>query len=122
MASGTASPDRQARAARNQALFREVNERVEGIAESFAVGGAQTASFTCECANSSCIAQLSMTIEEYESLRASGDHFAVAPDEFHVFPDVERVVAGNDRYWVVEKIGHGGELAARFDPRARETV
>ena len=32
-------------------------------------------------------------------------HFAVVPDERHVFADVERVVERHDRYWVVEKSG-----------------
>jgi hypothetical protein len=52
-------------------------------------------------------------------LRADGTRFAVAPDEAHVFPEVEHVVERNERYWVVEKVGVAGELAAKIDPRAR---
>jgi hypothetical protein len=35
--------------ARNQALFREVNERIEQVSEGFATDG--PTSFLCECGN-----------------------------------------------------------------------
>jgi hypothetical protein len=31
---------------------------------------------------------------------------------------VETVTDRNDRYWIVEKVGHAGELAKSGDPRA----
>ncbi len=44
-------------------------------------------------------------------------HFAVLPR--HEVADVERVVAENDRFLVVEKFGEGGKAAIRLDPCAR---
>jgi hypothetical protein len=110
------SSDRQERAARNQNLFREVNERVEEVAQRF---DPTFTSFACECADTKCMEQVSLTFEEYERVRRSPNHFIVKAG--HVLPDVERVVghAGADgtRYEVVEKFGKSGEIARELDPR-----
>lgn len=106
--------ERQVRAAHNQALFRTVNERLKGLAEAFQFV-AQTASFTCECADTSCIEQVNMSLDEYESVRADPNNFIVRPG--HVDPDVEYVVSGNERLLVVAKVGVGAKIAEAFDPR-----
>ncbi len=106
---------RQIRAAKNQALFRMVNERLQGLAEAFEFI-AQTASFTCECADVSCTKQISLTLPEYEALRADPNQFAVLPG--HVVSDVERVVSENERFVVVSKIGEGANVAVSLDPRS----
>ncbi len=64
--------DRKARAARNQSLFRTVNERLEAVAETFQYI-AKTASFKCECANLECIAQVDLPLDEYEALLARNE-------------------------------------------------
>ena len=107
------------RAARNQALFREVNERLEKLAKAFQ-DVAQPARFACECANVACVEQMALTIDEYEALRAHPNRFAVLPR--HVLPDVERVVAENERYVVVEKLGKAAEIAIEADPRANRSL
>jgi hypothetical protein len=105
---------RRMRAARNQSLFREVNERVEDIAKSSSLDGQQL-DFICECAHTNCVERLVMTVTEYEALRRVPTHFAVA--EGHEIPDVENIVERTDRYVVVAKLGVGGELAQQLDPR-----
>ncbi len=107
--------ERQVRAAQNQSLFREVNERLKGLADAFQFI-AETTSFTCECADSSCTQQMSLSLGEYEQLRAGPNRFAVLPG--HVYPDVERVVTDKERFVIVEKIGKGTEIAVEFDPRS----
>ena len=107
-----------ARAARNQSLYREVNERVEEINKAFD-SILPLGDWICECAKENCSERLLLTHEEYESLRADGTRFAVLPHDDHVFPEVESVVERHERYWVVEKSGIAGELAAKVDPRAR---
>jgi hypothetical protein len=102
--------------AQNQALFREVNERVREVAEAFG-DDAPSVDFLCECADPSCAATLSLTPAQYERLRGDADHFAVIPDSRHVVPDVERVVERHDRYWVVEKVGASAAVARELDPR-----
>jgi hypothetical protein len=107
-----------ARAARNQALYREVNERVKAINEAFDVL-LPLGDWICECAHEDCSERLSLTHEEYEGLRADGTRFAVAPDQAHVFEEVEDVVERHERYWVVEKVGVAAELAAKANPRSQ---
>jgi hypothetical protein len=112
---------RAARAARNQSLYREVNERVEAINQAFD-SILPLGDWICECANEECSERLSLTHEEYEALRADATRFAVLPDDAHVFAEVEDVVERHERYWVVEKLGVAAELAAKFDPRARKRL
>ena len=112
---GDAGTTRAERATQNQALFREVNERLQELATAFR-DVAQTARFACECADVTCIEQMSLTVDEYEELRSHPNRFAVLPG--HVVADVERVVSENDRYMVVEKLGKGAEIAVGSDPRA----
>jgi hypothetical protein len=105
------------RAAKNQALFREINERVKDLNESFSTV-TKTGDWVCECANDACIERISLTLEEYEAVRSRGASFFVAPNDDHVWPDVESITDRTDRYWVVEKQGAGGRLARDKDPRA----
>ena len=57
-----------------------------------------------------------MTVDEYEAVRANATQFAVAPG--HEIPDIERVVARQPSYFVVEKQDPDAEEVAReTDPR-----
>ena len=103
--------DRAVRTARNDSLFREVNERVKELNEAFDAL-ARDAEWICECADTQCLEPIQMTHEEYEAVRARGsDCFFVKPDEAHVMPDVETIVERHERYWVVQKIGVAAEIA-----------
>jgi hypothetical protein len=109
---------RAARAARNQSLYREVNERVKALNEAFD-SLLPLGDWVCECANAECFEAVQMTHEEYEAVRAGPTRFFVAPDDTHVFPEAEDVRERHQRYWVVEKIGVAAKAAERRDPRAR---
>jgi hypothetical protein len=109
--------ERQDRAARNQALFREVNERIEDINERFETLTSRS-DWVCECAAVECTERLEMSCREYEAIRSVGDRFIVAPGDEHVWPDVERVVERHQKYWVVEKIEHAAKVARATDPRS----
>ena len=108
---------REARAARNQSLFREINERIEDLSAGFDLR-APVEEWICECANDACTERIQMSAAEYEAVRNDGARFFVAPSAEHVWPDVEEVTARNERYWIVEKIGPAGRLANQADPRA----
>jgi hypothetical protein len=108
---------REERAARNQSLFREVNERVAELNQMFDEL-TPYGSWACECANVDCMEQLPMTLGEYEELRKVPTRFAVLPSEEHLVAEVEAVVEKTDRYWVVEKVGKAGELAAELSDEA----
>ena len=115
---GEALDLRQERIGRNQALFREVNERLEGLNITMS-RLIPVNDFICECANPQCFERIGMTIPEYEELRADATHFAVRHG--HVFPEAERVVEERTGYCVVEKFEAAGGYAIRNDPR-REGV
>jgi hypothetical protein len=100
------------RAARNQSLYRAVNERVKEINEAFD-GLGSLGDWICECANPECTAPVSLTHEEYEAVRTRPTCFFVLPDDAHLLSDVEDVVERHERYWVVEKVGVAAELAER---------
>jgi hypothetical protein len=102
---------RQARAARNESRFRELNERVEELHTSAAF-----TEYFCECTRADCGERVSLTIVEYEEVRKVPTHFIIARG--HIVPQVERIVRETPRYQVVEKVGVAGEVAARLDPRA----
>jgi hypothetical protein len=112
------TPLRMVRAAQNQALCREVNERIDSLSTAYGVE-LSTRDFICECAATDCTATIRMTVSEYEEVRQDATRFVVLPSEAHVIPDVEEVVSKGDRYWTVSKVGAGAEIAARLDPRRR---
>jgi hypothetical protein len=107
------------RAARNQSLFREINERVKQLNEGFSLV-LPVGEWICECADDTCVERIELSAAEYEAVRVDGRHFLVAPGDEHVLLDVERVTERTDRYWVVEKFGIAGEMADRFDPRSEK--
>jgi hypothetical protein len=109
--------ERQQRAARNQSLFREVNERVKDVNDSFHVF-TSLSDWVCECANDECVQRIEMSAREYEHVRRDGARFFVAPSEEHVWPEVERVVERLANYWIVEKIELGAKIAKLQDPRS----
>jgi hypothetical protein len=111
--------EREERSARNEILFREINERVR---ELHAASNQTTPvdDWFCECANDRCVERLTMSAEEYEAIRRNPKCFLVAPSLEHFWPELERVKRRDDRYWVVEKTGRVGALAQRADPRSHE--
>jgi hypothetical protein len=111
--------DREVRAAENQSLFREVNERVKDLNVRFSFV-TKVGDWICECANDTCFEHLALSADEYEAIRQDGASFGVATSDEHVLPDVERVTERNTRYWVVEMNDRAGELAKRADPRSHE--
>jgi hypothetical protein len=102
--------------AQNEVLFREVNERVNEIAHDHGRDD-HMYDYLCECANSDCTFQIALTQPEYESLRADATQFAVLP--LHFTPEIETLVAENERYWIVKKTGEAAELVEEADPRSQ---
>lgn len=106
---------RQERLARNEVLFRDVNERVRDIAAAHGKDD-HLYEFYCECSNVDCTFQLRATLTEYETVRAHPTRFMIAPD--HWLPEIEEVVEKSEHWWAVEKQGEPGELAEELDPRS----
>lgn len=106
------------RAARNQSLYRSVNEEITQLNEAFAEvfpGSESLSEWVCECADTNCTLRVKATRQEYEVVRSNGRTFIVYPG--HVYPEVERVVSENDRFAMVEKLDEAGQLAEALDSR-----
>jgi len=107
------SEEVQERLARNESVFRKVNEGIERGQwpgeEDSPVG------FRCECARLGCNELLELSVREYEHVRANGRRFIVIPG--HERLEVETVVETRPGYLVVEKLDQAGEAADATDPR-----
>jgi hypothetical protein len=102
---------REERIAYNEAWFRDLNERkVEWLRN-----GLQTAGFRCECWRSDCGVRIQLSKREWQEVRSRADHFAVAPG--HTATDaeqpVEQVVREYPHFWIIEKRGRAGDVAAK---------
>jgi len=105
---------REERLARNETLFRSVNENIESAATSRWTDD-HIFEFFCECSNLDCNLLLPMTVSEYEHVRADPKQFVVAPG--HELPEIENVVARTDAYQVVVKQGEAADFVTERDPR-----
>ena len=112
MTGGERGDRRKYQIARNEALFREVNERIQEVSDSRAT---PTTDFLCECGDEACTETVPMRDEEYEHVRADPLLFAVLPG--HEIQDVEEVVAENQRFNVVRKHVAEAAIAEETDPR-----
>jgi hypothetical protein len=99
--------------ARNQVLFREVNEHIAELTEP--VRKTDVNVLICECSDPACAESLEITPSEYERVRAHGARFVVRSG--HQLSEVERVVEDNGRFLVVEKLGAAASIARDADPR-----
>ena len=99
------------RLAKNEAHFRQVNERLKEISTPWM----KTTDYLCECSATSCIETIELTKDEYERARARPTTFVLLPG--HERPDLERVVQENDRFVLVEKVVAVEEIV-EADPRS----
>jgi hypothetical protein len=104
----TTSPERLAR---NQSLFREVNERLLELADGSRDGPLE---IVCECSLEDCTTTLAVHRDDYEAVRAHSTHFLVTSG--HELLEVERVVDRRDGFTVVEKVTET-DFAVETDPR-----
>jgi hypothetical protein len=108
---------RELRLAQNEALFREINERVRDLAADHGLDE-HLYSFFCECSNTDCTLQVQLTTAAYEGVRADPTRFIVAVG--HELPDIEHVVERHEGWWVVQKEAEAADLARELDPRNGE--
>jgi hypothetical protein len=110
------------RTARNEALIREVNERIEKVdkaAEEASLAPEEAYfEFLCECGGDGdgapCEEHVEMTIDEYEEVRAQDDRFAVYPG--HEQAALETVIRRTERFFIVDK-RPAAEAFVDDDPR-----
>jgi hypothetical protein len=105
------------RRARNEILFREVNERIEAISRDLSDREQPPVrlELVCECGREDCTEMLEATVAEYESVRTNPRHFLVLPG--HEYTETAPVVERTSRFFVVEKLEEEGQYAIEHDPR-----
>ena len=108
-------PDRLRQIAEHEIRFREINERLAADVREVSPDDAPVA-FVCECGVVTCTETISLTLAQYDAVRADGAEFVVLPG--HDIPDAEDVVAEAEGHVVVHKHGSTAALAERTDPRA----
>ena len=100
--------------ARNEARFRDQNEWIEAMDDSF--GSSPVIAFVCECGDAECTLTIEMTKGEYESVRSTANRFVLYPN--HEGPD-EVVVREARRFTVADKVeGCALGVARETDPRS----
>jgi len=104
---------REERIGRNEALFREVNERIERVTETLQV---ETLTILCECGDPSCFEQIEVSLPDYERVRADPTLFLIRVG--HEQSDIEDVVEEHEDYHVIRKKDASAAAQARkLDPR-----
>jgi hypothetical protein len=108
--------EREERLARNEVLFRDLNERMKEIGATIALEEPEALELFCECGRSDCVAKLTISTDAYERVRANPERFIVAVG--HDAQEVEEVVEQHNGYWIVEKHEEEAQIAREEDPRS----
>ena len=106
------SDERSERLARNEALFREANERMADWDEAHENDSSEP--YFCECADPSCREKVTLTQSEYERIRSDSKLFFVVTG--HEVPDVETVVERNDGWSLIRKDPDVAHVVESDDP------
>jgi hypothetical protein len=101
------------RSAHNEAVFREINERIES--GHWPDESGELVAFRCECGELGCNALVEVTLDTYERVRADARRFLLSPG--HELTEIEIVTERRAGYVIVEKQGIAGEIAEETDPR-----
>jgi hypothetical protein len=108
--------ERGRRIGENEALYRSINEKIEGLNEAFGLV-TETMTVVCECGQLECTDQIELDIPTYERVRSEPTHFVVLPG--HEIPDVESIVEEHGSFYIISKDRGGpAELARATDPRS----
>ena len=104
------------RRSRNEALFREVNDRIVELEAGYDRDDSLLVGFVCECPREDCGETLEVTRRQYEAVRENPRRFLVLPG--HEDGDIANLVERHAQYLVVEKVGEAGEIAVEQDSRS----
>jgi hypothetical protein len=99
---------------RNDAAFREANDEIEAAAEDYGLGDGRVVPFLCECSDEQCSQIIRLTLAEYRRARGNPRWFVHAPQHEQAIPGVVRLLEEHERYSLVEKLGHAGDVAAEI--------
>ena len=108
------------RIARNDAIFREANERIREFAETSDIE--TPLPFICECADPECREIVLLTLEQYRELRRDPRHFVNVEGHQVAAEGWVEVVAQTDGHVTVEKLGRAGEIVEQLEGRDAATA
>jgi len=103
---------REQRIAGNEALFRDVNERIARKA----VPATEELEIICECGDPDCLERITVSFTEYERARSEPTFFLAKPG--HIDANAEQIVADHPDHQLVRKTGDAGTVAEERDPRS----
>jgi hypothetical protein len=98
------------RLARNEVMFRAINDRIRELANRFGHIGGEALEFVCECADETCVERVTLTLSQYDDVRAIPARFVVVPGH-EATPLVERIVFRGPDFVIVRKIGIAADIA-----------
>lgn len=105
------------RKAANEAVFRNVNERIKALQHSFAVAEREPLQMICECDRLDCMERVTVGVDAYELVRCQPDEFFVSPG--HEDEQVDEVIGETSGYRIVrKKKGDARDVATATDPRS----
>lgn len=103
-----ASAARELRAARNQMLFRSVNDGIRELGGTL-LTSVEEVDFACECENLECTEPIRMRVSQFAAIEGVENRFIVLRG--HEVPEVEDVAGERDGFLIVSKRGAGAEFA-----------
>lgn len=101
------------RAARNEVLFRQANEKLGSKRQELGLIDGRTP-FLCECGDPSCTELVRLSLEQYEHVRSHASWFLVV--DGHDTREA-RVAGDYDGYAIIEKVGVAARIAEVENPR-----
>jgi hypothetical protein len=96
--------------ARNNALFRDANERIESAAADADLGVDNPIPFICECSDRACTTLIRLSLDDYRRVRSNSRWFAHAPGHEESLDGAVRPLEQHGAYVLVEKVGRAGEI------------
>ena len=102
--------ERARRIGENEALYRSVNDKIEGLNQTFGVV-AESMAVVCECGRLECTEQITLEVPAYEHVRSDPTLFVLVPG--HEELDVETIVEEHGDFNVVRKDSGGPAELAR---------
>ena len=107
--------DWRSQEATNQTVFRDMNEWTVDDRDARGISASMDI-YLCECGDARCSDPIALSRGEYEGVRSSGTRFALALN--HENPEIDSVVAENERFATIEKsFGEPARIARSRDPR-----
>jgi hypothetical protein len=103
-------PSVEARLARNEVMFRAINERIRELAIKLGDDEGETVAFVCECADETCVERVPLKLAQYDEVRLIPARFFVVPGH-EATPLVESVLFRGSEFAIVRKIGLAADVA-----------